>query len=525
EMGTMLDLAIIELVGGITGEGNGVFVTGDFHGRLIATGWVENFHVAGNVCHDPACTPGQDPVQQIIGSTEGFGTIYVGGRCGSPQKLRHGLVLSGPRFDNIDVGEFTGDIVDFSNPAWGPAMINGPFRIRGSVNPVEDDAVTDADISLLWLSGARPGLSIDIDGDVNPGMVVVVDELQPLGDPFGGTRVRIGGAIRGSPVAGYVAVDFPQNRTMHGQVTVNALAHTEPAPSGEPWWQPGTHVGVWNEDAQSFYFLPSGYAELPTILGGGSAGEVPFAVHAQASNAHNYADASAPQALGAQPAILWSEWSDQFSCHTENTAVIVEFYGPVRRSTQVLAQAPLLKVEFLSTVQTPGGQTIANTDLTQFCTFTIDNATPAGSRQVRIAPAPGYILPWGTYRVTPWTAADGRTPPLVCADLLTTTEVPVANFTYFFDIGQDCGSDPDCLPDASCPGMLFPAELCDSIDFNNDNIFPDTQDVADFIAVFGGAPCPTAYCNDLDFNNDSIFPDISDIDAFLNVFGGGSCIL
>ncbi|MFO0832891.1 MAG: hypothetical protein U0637_13750 [Phycisphaerales bacterium] len=65
---------------------------------------------------------------------------------------------------------------------------------------------------------------------------------------------------------------------------------------------------------------------------------------------------------------------------------------------------------------------------------------------------------------------------------------------------------------------------CDSIDFNGDGLFPDTDDIADFIAVFGGAPCPTGACSDIDFNNDGLFPDTDDITALIRVFGGGTCL-
>lgn len=66
---------------------------------------------------------------------------------------------------------------------------------------------------------------------------------------------------------------------------------------------------------------------------------------------------------------------------------------------------------------------------------------------------------------------------------------------------------------------------CDSVDFNRDGIYPDSEDLFNFLDVFGGAPCPSAFgCNDLDFNNDQIFPDIVDLEQFLFVFGGGSCV-
>lgn len=70
---------------------------------------------------------------------------------------------------------------------------------------------------------------------------------------------------------------------------------------------------------------------------------------------------------------------------------------------------------------------------------------------------------------------------------------------------------------------------CDPIDFNHDTLFPDTQDVADFVSVFSGGVCAGQQpgdppCNsDIDFNNDALFPDTSDISALLRVFAGGPC--
>ncbi|MFO0830683.1 MAG: hypothetical protein U0637_02455 [Phycisphaerales bacterium] len=64
---------------------------------------------------------------------------------------------------------------------------------------------------------------------------------------------------------------------------------------------------------------------------------------------------------------------------------------------------------------------------------------------------------------------------------------------------------------------------CDSIDFNRDTLFPDTQDIDDFITVFSGGPCSTGTCADIDFNNDGLLPDVDDIQALLRVFSGGPC--
>ncbi len=62
---------------------------------------------------------------------------------------------------------------------------------------------------------------------------------------------------------------------------------------------------------------------------------------------------------------------------------------------------------------------------------------------------------------------------------------------------------------------------CDSIDFNNNTVFPEDQDLIDFFSVLAGAPCPT--CNDIDFNNNGVFPEDQDVIDFLNVLAGGSC--
>ncbi|HEX2837085.1 MAG TPA: hypothetical protein VHN77_03050 [Phycisphaerales bacterium] len=73
--------------------------------------------------------------------------------------------------------------------------------------------------------------------------------------------------------------------------------------------------------------------------------------------------------------------------------------------------------------------------------------------------------------------------------------------------------------------VLQPGNVCDSIDFNNDGLFPDTLDIDDFLSVFSGGPCSNdPNCGDIDFNNDGLFPDTLDIDALLSIFSGGPCL-
>jgi hypothetical protein len=64
---------------------------------------------------------------------------------------------------------------------------------------------------------------------------------------------------------------------------------------------------------------------------------------------------------------------------------------------------------------------------------------------------------------------------------------------------------------------------CDSIDFNQDGLFPDDNDLVDFLSVLAGGACSTGTCSDIDFNNDGLFPDDNDLIAFLTVLAGGVC--
>jgi hypothetical protein len=66
--------------------------------------------------------------------------------------------------------------------------------------------------------------------------------------------------------------------------------------------------------------------------------------------------------------------------------------------------------------------------------------------------------------------------------------------------------------------------VCDSIDFNNDGLFPDDNDLVQFLNVLAGGACDNdPNCNDIDFNNDGLFPDDSDLVTFLRVLAGGEC--
>ena len=65
------------------------------------------------------------------------------------------------------------------------------------------------------------------------------------------------------------------------------------------------------------------------------------------------------------------------------------------------------------------------------------------------------------------------------------------------------------------------ANDCDDIDFNNNGVFPEDQDVVDFFDVLAGGSCP--FCADIDFNNNGVFPEDQDVIDFFNVLAGGAC--
>jgi aminopeptidase N len=62
---------------------------------------------------------------------------------------------------------------------------------------------------------------------------------------------------------------------------------------------------------------------------------------------------------------------------------------------------------------------------------------------------------------------------------------------------------------------------CTDIDFNNNGVFPEDQDVVDFFDTLAGGAC--AGCDSIDFNGNGVFPEDQDVVDFFNVLAGGSC--
>jgi hypothetical protein len=96
------------------------------------------------------------------------------------------------------------------------------------------------------------------------------------------------------------------------------------------------------------------------------------------------------------------------------------------------------------------------------------------------------------------------------------------------DMGKP-GTTADVPQDLAFILVGTQGQVCDSVDFNNDTLTPDSGDLDDFIAVLAGGPSacssfPTPGCNDIDFNNDGLFPDSTDLDAFVSRLSGGPCL-
>jgi hypothetical protein len=147
-------------------------------------------------------------------------------------------------------------------------------------------------------------------------------------------------------------------------------------------------------------------------------------------------------------------------------------------------------------------------------------------RQSALSFGAGSGLPQGGTGTTDTTpvVSDGRDGETLPAG---TYYLALASFNATFNASNfnAVGTGPAAAIDAVFDTNLACTIQCDSVDFNNDQIFPDTADLADFLSVFAGGPCSNdPNCNDVDFNNDGILPDTLDIESLLSVFSGGPCL-
>jgi hypothetical protein len=115
----------------------------------------------------------------------------------------------------------------------------------------------------------------------------------------------------------------------------------------------------------------------------------------------------------------------------------------------------------------------------------------------------------GTYE---WFADACGTAPIGTGSPLV-IDSPAVSTTYFVRTTGACGASA-CLSTSVNVGTS-------DIDFNNNGIFPEDQDIVDFFDVLAGGDCPA--CRSIDFNGDGVFPDDGDAVDFFNVLAGGGC--
>ncbi len=137
----------------------------------------------------------------------------------------------------------------------------------------------------------------------------------------------------------------------------------------------------------------------------------------------------------------------------------------------------------------------------------------AAAFSVALAPSQSATFAW---------RKDGVIIPVATNPTAATSTLTLSNVTPSDQGLYDCLVTIACgtAPSASA-SLIVTTELCDSIDFNNNAVFPEDQDVIDFFNVLSGAICPT--CSDIDFNNNGVFPEDQDVIDFFNVLAGGSC--
>ena len=71
------------------------------------------------------------------------------------------------------------------------------------------------------------------------------------------------------------------------------------------------------------------------------------------------------------------------------------------------------------------------------------------------------------------------------------------------------------------PKIDFTVTIGNVIDFNNNTVFPEDQDVIDFFNVLAGAECDT--CRTIDVNGNGVFPEDQDVIDFFTILAGGPC--
>jgi hypothetical protein len=117
----------------------------------------------------------------------------------------------------------------------------------------------------------------------------------------------------------------------------------------------------------------------------------------------------------------------------------------------------------------------------------------------------------------PW----GSQVQILGSTLLITNAQCADSGIYRLEIDPACPLANNVAATITHVSIAGPSGCCDSVDFNNNGVFPEDNDILDLFFVLSGGNCTT--CNDIDFNNNGVFPEDQDILDFFNVLAGGGC--
>ncbi len=486
----------------------------NFEGNITSVGDIDAIEATGSI----ATSEGAHWTFSVDGA---IGSIKVDGACGpaAATSTDDGLFIQADSIGSLTTTSFVGAIAGFSESYCSLPVTH----ILGDLGVGYDEGNQK-----LFLKDVE---RFDVEGDFSAYRWLHMEydaAVLPL--------VRIGGFKNGWMTVNGSA--YPASTgNMNSTFIFNAKGDTLGV--DEHRW-PDLSPIIWYEDdgeTHSYQVLLRGYTRTPAGFGGGSGGEVPFLVHTPQSDSLNNGEDTTTD-------LIQSHFLRGFGCDEQFAQI--EFYGPVRiiPATGGSTRAPL-SVELEVGVDTSDPldgipDVFYWSQVSHLMDFSVDSTNP---RRVRICGKEDVYIPSGTFRVTTWpteapaccapNSSVGPQRPIralsltqrVTPDGETIAGGTARTFTLLPDCDTSAGDpyEPDCVADTGC-GIELPQWACDSLDYNNDGLFPDTADTDDFLSVFSGGPCSTGDCNDIDYNNDDTFPDTVDIDAWLSVFSGGPCL-
>jgi hypothetical protein len=463
----------------------------ELRGSVWVSGAADSIFVGVASCPRTASGECSEQAGSLVWVEGPLGMLTIGEVAAQPSPRNFGVRVNAPFINDLNVGTFRGQIY------WNNGITIGPTQLReGTIGRVEQSDGEFPNILLGTYIGATQIRRLDVvDGFASDAVATL-----ELGESFATgpeSKLRIGGTLEDS----FVSIGVAGISGLRGQVILDDVGT-------------GALIEIWSGDAENPTVTTldaanvNNYPTLPSVLGGGAVGEIPFRAHVASSDERNIDSIEG--------------WPTETQFNTDNQIcelsreIHIDMYGPVRIQSPAL---PAFKVE-----RNFGGTWV---DLSPRVVFeTREAVTGAGfQRIVVLRGKPGYGLPRGTYRVTPTNYEVNGVGNLVCDQLLTTALVPVSSdLSYEFTLQPDCNTN--CIADVNEPGPVTcnPVPICDPIDFNNDAVFPDDQDLIDYMNVTAGGGCSAGNtCNDIDFNNDGVFPDEQDVIDFFNVLAGAEC--